>query len=47
MTAHSQSLWPQVMENEAEQLKRLVNTNECKTILASVFKLFLLQESSK
>lgn len=38
MKAHTQALLPQVMENEAEQFKRLVNTDECKTILNSFFK---------
>ena len=36
--AHSQALLPQVMANEAAQFKRLVNTQECKSILASFFK---------
>lgn len=38
MKAHTQAILPQVMENEAEQFKRLVNTDECKTILHSFFK---------
>ena len=33
MKAHTQAILPQVMENEAAQFKRLVNTSECKTIL--------------
>lgn len=38
LKAHSQALLSQVIENEAAQFKRLVNTNECKTILSSFFK---------
>lgn len=37
MKSHSQALMTQVMENEAEQFKRLVNTDECKNILAKFF----------
>ena len=38
MKANTQALLPQVMAKEAEQFKRLVNTQECKSILASFFK---------
>lgn len=38
LKAHTQALLPEVMANEAEQFKRLVNTDDCKTILNSFFK---------
>ena len=38
MKAHTQAILTQVIDNEAEQFKRLVNTDECKNILASFFK---------